>query len=342
MKIAFAYNLKPKNIRREDPEAEFYAEFDTDETIDGIKKAIEANGHEVLMAEANENTYELLKENRNNIDLLFNFAEAVTNTADREAQIPMFCEILKIPYTGPKPMNAALILDKARTKEIWNFWKVATAPFQLMETADGKLNPELKFPLIAKANEEGSSSGIRNKSVVNNEKDLREIVAELIKDFQQPILVEKFLSGREFTVGVLGNKGNLQVLPIVETNFDSLPKGVNRIDSYEAKWIWDNPDNPIEAIFCPAKVEEKLKTEIEDLAKRAFTAIGCRDWGRIDMRQDENGKLYALEINCPVGLLPDPKENSRLPRAAKEMGWSFEKLVGEIILTAAKRYQLSK
>lgn len=341
MIIGFTYNLKPKVFKPDDEEAEFYAEFDTPTTIKAIEKAIEANGHKVILIEANELAYNKLRRLRHKIDLVFNFAEAVSKSADREAHIPMFCEILHIPYTGPGPLAAALILNKARAKEIWDYYGVPTPPFQVFYTATEKLDPTLKFPLIAKTNGQGSSSGVRDKSVVVNKKKLRETVSELMNQFKESVLVEKFLSGREFTVPILGNDGELEALPIAESNFAALPKGVNRIDSYEAKWIWDNPQNPIEAIICPAKIDNELKNRIINMAKLAFLTIGCRDWGRVDLRLDGKGNLYVLEINCPVGLLPDPKDNSKLPRCAREAGLNFDQLIGKIIDIAKKRWGIN-
>jgi len=339
-KIAFTYNLKPKNLPRNHPLAEFYAEFDTPDTINGIKEAIESQGHEVIMIEANEDSFDKFRQCRNDIDLVFNFAEAVSNGLDREAHIPAILEMLKIPYTGPAPLSAALILNKAKAKEIWKCHNVPTAPFQVFYTQDEKLRRGLKFPLIVKPIREGSSAGIRNRSLVSNSKELKERVKETIADFKQPALVEQFLSGREFTVSLIGNGDSLCALPIAEVNFDALPSNVNKIDSYEAKWIWDNPVNPVDAIICPAKIDENLKEKIISAAKQAFITLECRDWARVDIRLDENNNPFVLELNCPVGLLPDPKENSRMPRAAREAGMDFSKLIGKIIDIALERYNL--
>lgn len=340
MKIAFTYNVKPKGLLQNGV-AEKFAEFDNPDTINGIAEAIKANGHSVLMVEANLDAYDILRKNKDDIDLIFNFAEAVNLEAqDREAHIPMIAEILGIKYTGPTPLHQALRLNKYRAKEIWRQYEVPTPDFQVFLSKNDKFNQKLQFPLIVKANGQGSSSGIRNNSVVHNETELYERVAEIYdKYYQQPVLVEKFLEGREFTVPVLGNGEDLMVLPIIEENFSALPAGVNKIYSYEAKWIWDNPDKPVEeAVICPAKVDEILKNQIEELAKLAFLTIGCRDWGRVDMRMDKDGKLYVLELNTPVGLLPDPKEHSMLPTSARALGWSFDKLIGQIINAALKRY----
>jgi D-alanine-D-alanine ligase len=217
---------------------------------------------------------------------------------------------------------------------------VPTAPFQVFYSSEEKLKSSLRFPLIVKPIREGSSAGIRNRSLVNNSKELHERVKEIINDFKQPAIAEKFLPGREFTVSLIGNGKDITALPIAEVNFDALPSNVNKIDSYEAKWIWDNPLNPVDAIICPAKIDENLKEKIISAAKQAFITLECRDWARVDIRLDENGNPSVLELNCPVGLLPDPKENSRMPRAAREAGMDFSKLIGTIIDIALERYNL--
>jgi D-alanine-D-alanine ligase len=342
MVIGFAYNLKPIKVDFSDPRAELWADFDTLQTIEAIEKAIKNNGFEVIKIEADEDAFEKLRKNRDKIDLVFNFSVAVTNTADREAQIPMFCEILQIPYTGPGPLAAASILNKARAKEIWRFHGVPTAKFQMFFTGREKLNHELRYPLIVKANEEGSSAGVRNDSVVRNRKELDKQVKIIMEKFGAPVLVEKFLSGREFTVAVLGNGENLEVLPIIEANFKSLPKGSNHIDSYEAKWIWDDPKMTESSMICPAKIRPSLRVKIEEIVKKAFRVIGCRDWARLDLRMDNNGKIQVLEINCPVGLLPKKEDMSKLPTAARAAGLDYDELVCKIIRIGLKRYKKIK
>jgi len=321
------------------PDAEFFAEFDPPETVEGIKRAIEANDHEVLMVEADEMTYETLKQNRDKIDLVFNFAEAATNTEDREAHVPMFAEILKIPYTGPRPTVAGIILDKTKCKEIWGFYGLPTAPFQLFFGADDKINAKLKYPLIVKPNSEGSSQGVKNNAVVQNEKELKERLTEVAAKFGWPVLAEEYLPGREFTVSVIGNGNNLETLPIMEFNYENLAEGVTKVDSYEAKWLWNHPANKIEEeSTCPAKIDKALEEKLIELTKNAFTTVGCRDWGRVDIRLNQAGEPMLLEINCPAGLQPNPRVHSCMPIAARAAGMSFEQLVGKIINTALKRY----
>lgn len=338
MKIALTYNLKPIDVDFSHPDAELWAEYDTPETVGAIREAIKSNGYEVIDIEANEDAYEKLRQHRKEIDLVFNFSVAVTNTADRDAHMPMFCEILRIPYTGPGPLGAATILNKSRAKEVWRYNGIATPDFQLMHSANEELKKELQYPLIVKANEEGSSAGVRNDSVVINEEELRKQVGIIATKFGYPVLVETFLEGREFTVPVIGNGDDLKVFPIVEANFEALPEGTNKIDSYEAKWVWDDPEVVRKSMICPANIDEDTKKEIEEMVRKAFAVIGLRDWARFDLRMDKNNKLHILEVNCPVGLLPDADQGSKLPASARAAGISYNQLIGMIINAALKRY----
>jgi len=339
MKIAFVYNQKPKVLDFSVPEAELYAEFDTPETIEAIRSAIVSNGYEVEMIEANEEAYEKLRQCRGKVDLVFNFAEAMSDSEDREAHVPMICEILKMPYTGPRPLAAATILDKVRCKEIWDYYGLGTGKFQLFYGDDEPLKKDLEFPLIVKPNNEGSSKGIKEDCVVKNEEEMRGKIGVMIKRFGRKVLVEEFLPGREFTVAMIGNGKKLEMLPIVEFGYKGLDKKVVPINGYEAKWLENHPAKQIEEkATCPAVIDKTLEEKIVTLAKGAFLTVDCLDWGRVDIRCDKKGEPKLMEINCPAGLLPDPKDHSWMPTAARAAGWSFEELVGKIIRTGLKRY----
>lgn len=343
MIIGFAYNVKPKNAANLDSE---YAEFDTIETINDLKKAIESNGHKVIEINADEDGYVKLKENRDKIQFVFNFAEGLRGEA-RESQIPIYCELLKIPYLGCGPLSNAIVLDKARTKEILSYYCIPNPKFQVFVTGDEKLNNNMTYPVLCKAIAEGSSKGINNENLVFNDKELKKIVKKLIKKHSQKVIAEEFLEGREFTVPIIGNfsgKQKPKVLPIVEVNFDHLPKNIHKFDSYEAKWIYDNPEyikkHKTNPVICPAKLDIRLKEKIHEIALEAFKVLDCKDWARVDMRLDKNGVPNVIEVNVPVGLLKDPKENSRMPKAAYSLGWTYETLVGEILNAGLKRYEL--
>ncbi|HJX06275.1 MAG TPA: hypothetical protein VJ461_06205, partial [Candidatus Nanoarchaeia archaeon] len=158
-------------------------------------------------------------------------------------------------------------------------------------------------------------------------------------NYNQPALVEEYLDGREFTVAVIGNNPP-RVLPIVEVTFDYLPDGIHKFDSYEVKWYWDNPTNPVDPIVCPANIDELLKSRIEAVAVNAFKALGCVDLCRMDMRLDETGVPNVIDVNALPGLIPDPAVNSRFPKACYTAGMSYEKIIHTVLSEAMKRYGL--
>ncbi len=337
MNIAFAYNVRHYDPLQNREKAEAEAEFDSPETIKLIKNTITKLGHRVFLVEANESAYSKFKRLRPKIHLVFNYSEGLRGM-DREAQIPTILEMLGLPHTGGSPLSYAIGLNKVKTKEILAAHKILTPAWQVFKNHQDKILKHLKFPLIVKPQSEGSSKGIVVKSLVFNEEQLRQRVKEEIRKYKQPALVEEFLDGREFTVGVLGYPP--KILPIVEIKFDELPEGMPKFDHYEAKWIYDNPQFKSDPLVCPAKISKKLEKEINDSIIQAFDVLELADWARFDIRLDRFGRPNILEVNCPPGIIPDPKENSRFPRAAKTAGLSFPKLLQTVIDSASKRYKI--
>jgi D-alanine--D-alanine ligase len=326
MKIAFCYNVKKGKLSL-DPNEQKDIEFDGPSVINGIKKAILDLGYKVILIEADENAFLKLKKNKNKIDLVFNIAEGLRGDA-RESQIPIFCEILGIAYTHSGPTTHAIKLDKEYTK-------------YLLEGADiARVPGRTKFPLIVKPNKEGSSKGIMDANVVNNKKELDKRIKFLSKSIGGEMLVEEYIDGREFTVSVLGNE-NPVVLPIFEQKFDFLPKNMNKMASFELKWFYEDKLKKLEDAYdCPAKVDAKLKKEIEETSIAIYKFLGVRDCARIDYRLDKKGNLYFLEINTLPGMIPDKNVISYLPLSARVAGMSFTDLIGKIISLASKRYGL--
>lgn len=337
MQIAIVYNQRPKGLDRNDPNLEKFIEGDEWKTISAIGEAITNLKHQVEYFPIDNNIYERLKKTKNNIDLLFNLSEGINNSSDREAHIPMLAEILDIPYTGPNPLSAALILNKSRAKEIWNTNKVPTVTSQLFSSVNDTINSKLTYPLFVKPNGEGSGIGIKASSIVQNKKELTKAVKIIINEYNQKALVEEYLPGREFTIGIIGNGNDLITLPIVEINFDAFPKGVPRVDTFEAKFVYGVTGLAVETEFCPALVSKNLEKKLVKAAVSAYKAIGCRDFGRIDLRLDEKGQVYVLEINHPPGLMSDPSESSFFTISARVYGWSFKDLIGHIISAATIR-----
>jgi D-alanine-D-alanine ligase len=201
---------------------------------------------------------------------------------------------------------------------------------------------EIRLPAIVKPLFEGSSKGIKNNSVVRTQGDLYERVAEINRLYDQPAIVERFIGGREFTVGVLGNYPDLEVLPIVEIDHTQLPAGATPIYSYEAKWIWDTPAKPLEIFHCPADIPMELRLRIEHLVTRTISALRVRDWCRIDVRCDDAGVPNILEVNPIPGALPNPEDNSCLPKAARTAGYSYSGLIHRVVDEACGRYGLKR
>jgi D-alanine-D-alanine ligase len=330
MRVGLSFNLK--NSRPPSVADDRFAEWDDEETIEAVRSAL-ARRHQVFLIEGNEDAFEKFRKLRP--DIVFNMAEG-THGSSRESQIPSMLEMLRIPYTGSDPLTLAVCLDKSRTKEILQFHGIPTAPFVIV--ADPKQMRGLPpFPLIVKPLYEGSSKGIGNDALVRSRPQLQEQVSRILAHYHQPALVEKFLPGREFTVALLGNDPALQVLPIVEIQLEQLPVAMNPIYSYEAKWVWDTVEKPLKIFTCPAKVSAALRKKIEAISQKAFRALGCRDWCRIDIRLDASGEPHILELNPLPGILPNPDANSCLPKAARTAGFSYEELIHRVLEIACRR-----
>ena len=319
------------------PSHDLYAEWDTAETIEAVRSAL-AERHEVTLIEADEHAYRRLKEERP--EIVFNIAEGLHGIF-REAQMPALYEMLQIPYTGSDPLTLAVCLDKSRAKEILSHYSIPTPRFAVISELSDLDRSTVEFPCMVKPLHEGSSKGIFNSSLVTNARELQHQAANILENYQEPALIEEYLPGREFTVAMLGNGNHVQVLPIVEIKFDSLPEGVNPIYSYEAKWIWDRADNPLDIFECPAKVSPRIQHDIEAICRKAYSLLRCRDWCRIDVRLDSFDLPHIIELNPLPGILPNPEDNSCFPKAARATGINYNQLIQTVLALAAERYHLT-
>ncbi len=326
--------FKGKPLAGNDAPADFFAEGDSPATIDAALEAIRQGGHEAIGIEGDDRAPAKLEKLRP--DLVFNITEGLFGDF-RESYIPMVCERLGLKYTGSDPLTLALCLNKARCKEVLTHHGIPNASFRLFGPGDKIDLASFKFPAIVKPNAEGSSKGIFDNSVVDDEKAARKLVKEKIAHYGQPVIVESFLEGAEFTVAMWGNGASLEVLPIVSISFDELPPGARKIYSYEAKWIWDTSEKPLEIFKCPAKLSAGDRKGIESLVKGAYAALGIRDWCRMDVRMDAKGRPNVLEVNPLPGILPKPEDNSCFPKAARTAGYSYSKMLNKIISIAERR-----
>ena len=315
-----------------------FAEWDSPVTIAAVESALSRLG-EVVRLEAKEDFPERLRDVRP--DIVFNIAEGF-NGVNREAHVPAICEFFRIPYSGSDPFTLSLCLDKARTKETLTFHGIPTPRFTVVERIEElDATGKLQLPLFVKPVHEGSSKGITDGNLCWDRSQLLRQTKFLLENYRQPVIVEEYLPGNEFTCAVLGNGATATVLPIVGMNFDALPKGALPIYSFDAKFVWDRPENPLDIFQCPARITRDLQASIERVTLDAFRVLGCRDWARIDVRLDAAGVPNVLEVNPLPGILPDPADNSCLPKAARAAGIGYEELIQSCLRYAAARQGVS-
>jgi D-alanine-D-alanine ligase len=323
LRIGFSYNVKRVDSKAGD---DTEAEYDAPETIVSIRDAIESYGHVVVPLEA---TAELPRQFMDaHVDLVFNIAEGVSGR-NREAAVPALCELMGIPYTGSDAATLSIALDKALSKRVLRQHGVSTPEFQVMETGRERLSPKMKFPLIVKPNQEGSSKGVSaHASVVDDEEGLRAVVRELLDKYRQPALIEHYISGREFTVGLLGDK-RPRVLPPMEILFRD-KANPRPVYDYQIKQEWEKH------VYyeCPAKLTPAELKAMERVARETFVALDCRDVARVDLRMDETGEMYVLEVNPLPGLTPGYSDLCLIANAANI---DYRSLIGEILAGGLKR-----
>jgi D-alanine-D-alanine ligase len=323
LRIGFTFNVKRIDAKGGN-DAE--AEYDAPETIEAIRDALESYGHQVIPFEA---TAELPRQLMTTpVDLVFNIAEGVAGR-NREAAVPALCELMGIPYTGSDAATLSIALDKALSKRVLMQHEILTAEFQVMETGRERLSPKLKFPLIVKPNQEGSSKGVSaSASVVDDEEALRAIVKELIDRYRQPALIEAYIPGREFTVGLLGDR-RPRVLPPMEILFKD-KTNERPVYDFQIKQEWEKHVR----YECPAKLTPAELKAIERVCRETFAALDCRDVARVDLRLTPKGEFYVIEVNPLPGLTPGYSDLCLIANAA---GIEYRTLIGDILEGGLKR-----
>ena len=343
-KIAVLANIKDDSTPKPDgvpPDA--FADFDHIETIDSIRAALETDGHQTCFIQADANLPFALKEEQP--DICFNIAEGLGGDA-REAQVPALLEMFGVPYTGSRVLTNGISLDKTLTKRIWRDRRLPVAPFQEFTIGDEPIRPELRFPLFVKPAREGTGMGVDMKAIVNNEKELRERAMYIINTYQQPALVETFLPGREFTVGIMGRpdaklfsrhpewyeKDGFHRFPVLE--LDSSRSVTPLVYSQAAK-SKDVGEEGAPGYFCPAEIDPELDKKLKHFALRAHQLLYALDVSRTDIRLDDEGNPRLIEINTLPGLTPD---YSDLCLQAKAEDIRYEDLILDILYLGASRW----
>ena len=296
------------------------AEFDSPETVEGIAASLRRAGLDVTVLEAGPDLPELLKKEK--IGFVFNIAEG-RGGRDREAQVPALLSLLGIPYSGSDALVMSLTLDKALTKRFAASFGIRTAPFFLASPGDEDRIPELSYPVIVKPNAEGSGKGVSEHAVAEDREELSGILHSLFRDYGGEMMVEAFLPGREFTVGLLGNGKDLCAFPPMEIVYEHPTQGKYAVYSYRIKKEYEKHVH----YACPADIPADKAREMTEAAKTVFRELGCFDLARVDFRMDGNGDPCFLEINPLPGLAPG---YSDFPMAAEACGLGYDELIRRI------------
>ncbi len=260
-------------------------------------------------------------------DVVFNLYDDVVHGALYDMRLAALVRMLGFPITGCPALALGLTRYKYMTASLLVGAGIPIPPnTAILETASDVGKHKWHFPIIVQPSQEHAGVGLDRHSVVASKKALRLKVREIVTTYHQPALAQRFLSGREFNVGIIGGN-RLRVLPLAEVDYTTLPEEIPPIMSYAAKWLENSVEYKCTKVICPADVEPELAENIRDVALRAFRAVGGRGYGRVDMRLDQDNCPYVLEVNCNPCL----DEGIGLARSAERAGISWPKLLQMIL-----------
>ena len=346
-RVALLANLKVNAPKFDGMPEDQWDDLDSEKTVNNLVNAIQAGGHACEFLEGDVTLIDTVRKYKP--DICFNICEGHFGDA-REAQVPALLEMLRIPYTGSRVLTLALSLDKPMTKRVLAYHDLPTPPFQVFESPDEPISSDMTFPMFVKPSREGTGMGVSGKSIVHNENELREQVAYVLGRYKQTALVERFIQGREVTVGVVGNlvglaarrmpedddspriQAGLRFLPAMEVNLKPF-ETTDVVYSNRLKVaLADKLD-----YLCPAPIDPNLAADLNWYTAAVFRITGALDVSRVDFRLDvhDDWKPYILEINPLPGLSPGISD---LVIEAAALGIGHTELVNMILETALKRY----
>ena len=326
MRIAIVYNRESKNVINlfGIPNKETYGQKNIKRIVDSLK----SGGHKVIAIEGDKDLIPKLEQFMPKVlkgelpGMVFNLSYGIQGQA-RYTHVPGILEMVGIPYVGSGPLAHSLSLDKVVAKMIFRQNGLPTPDFAVLDSPGFEM-PDLAYPLIVKPKNEAVSYGIE---VVHDEESLRRAANVIFESFAQPVLVEQYIEGREINVGLLGNNPP-EALPPVELSFGEGGPKIYTLD--DKKGVSGREVTPV----CPAPIDEAMTSTAQELAVKAFSALGCFDCARVDFRVDNEGNLFILEINS----LPSLGARGSYARAAQEVGLDFPALVNQLVEVAAARY----
>jgi D-alanine-D-alanine ligase len=315
-----------------------------DPVIEQLSSTLETLGHEVSRVSSDDDVMPVIEGLRKaNPELVFNLTESFAGVSSMDSSVAALLNLLGLRYTGSSHSGLMLAGDKSLAKKVLQYHGVQSPASTTIYRGAVDVSGDIAFPLIVKPPQEDASIGITGASIVRDLKELFGRIDALQSEFGQPVLVEEFVDGREFYVGVLGNM-EAHPLPIVEMDFSGLPDGMAKIASWEAKWGADGSgegpgaEKSVEfkgtkSIF-PTNLDEALVERMQQTAINAFAALRLRDYARIDLRVTDKGEIYVIEVNPNCYL----ERNAEFARAADKDGISYHKLIARIVELAAARY----
>ncbi|MBP7692153.1 MAG: hypothetical protein KA764_09565 [Anaerolineales bacterium] len=361
LKVAVLANLKTNAPKFPGMAEDHWDDLDSESTIEALHAALRAGGHETAFFEGDAELQGRLLSYQP--DICFNICEGHFGDG-REAQVPALLEMLRLPYTGSRVMTLALALDKPMTKRVLMWHDLPTPAFQSFDNPDEPLDDDMLFPLFVKPSREGTGMGVSGKSIVNDEAELREQVDFIVRKYKQTALVERYIAGREVTVGLVGNIGGVasrrlpqryyvtRTVDYSEAGLAALraggitflpPMEVNLEPYKDTDTVYSNrlkTDLADELEYlCPAPLKREQVQQLNWLTAAVFRVLGCYDVSRVDFRLDanDNFKPYVLEINPLPGLMPGISD---LVIEAAAMGISHAELVNMILDAAIERHGL--
>lgn len=334
-KVAIIYNddMEMRHVKEHNIIMSWQGVVDTANTVN---EALISEGISTVLISLKNDVEDFISIIKNeNPDIIFNLCEGALGKSIFEMNVAALLELFGYRFTGSGPLTLGLALHKGRAKDMLSANNISTAPYLVFNEVPSRLYKGLRFPLIVKPIQEDASIGIDEEAVVKNMTGLKKRVDYALKTYNQPVIVEEYIDGREFNVAVIGNH-KPKVLPISEIDFSQISECHSKICSYDAKWTTDSPIYLKTLPVCPADISRELEQELFTLALKTYNVLGCRDYARIDIRMGEDGIPKVLEINPN----PDISPNAGFARSANAGGLSYSKLIFEIVKAACDRYKL--
>jgi D-alanine-D-alanine ligase len=304
-----------------------------DEDVQEVYEALKKNGHNPVFVRLDGTAESLIELATFETDLIFNLVESFGGNDGYDTNVAAYLELLNRRYTGTGAHGLYLAQDKALAKKIFAFHGIHTPYFATVWRGRTEHSHDIQFPVIVKPAREDGSIGIHFGAVCGSIKELMERIDYIHQQFDTPALIEEYIEGREFYVGVMGNE-RPEALPVVELDLSKLPKGTPKIAGTEVKWEEGTDAYEQTEAFLPKDLNDELTAKLKDTAVQAFQSLELRDYGRIDFRLATDGTVHVLEVNPNPYLLP----TAEFAMAAKQSGRSYSDLIGEIVELAVGRY----